>query len=395
MTTVSVSNTLVAELGDDVWVAPVTMRRLGWRRVYYASLVASDLAAGLIAAAVVDGLAPADTVGGRAVFTAALAFGWLLACRLGRTQDASSMPTMSDEVRRVGRVAVVVTALAAFVVLAAGLSDLRTAVVIGLPVAGAASAAARVSGQRLLRVARRRGRCLNRVIVVGGEEEVLDLVGRMRRDQRMGLEPVAACLPGGGNRLSLVRHQVPVMGDVWDAAVTAQRTRAAAIVVGAGPGIDATVVRRLGWQLEGSTADLVVAPPVNEVRKFRLTTRMLGAAPLVHVAERQRSAVQLMCKEILERSVAVLAVLVLAPIMFAIAIAVRSSSAGPALFRQTRVGRDGREFTLLKFRTMVTNADAMRDELLHLNICAAGPMFKIARDPRVTRIGSWLRRTSL
>src|SRR3954469_21480170 len=394
MTTVSVSNTLVAELGDDVRVAPVTMRRLGWRRVYHASLVASDLAAGLIGAAVVDALAPAESVGGRALFTAAMAFGWLLACRLGRAHDVSSMPMMSDEVRRVARVAMVVTALAAFVVLATGV-DLRSAVVVGLPVAGAASAAARVSGQRLLRVARRRGRCLNRVIVVGGEEEVLDLVGRMRRDQRMGLEPVAACLPGGGNRLSLVRHQVPVMGDVWDAAVTAQRTRAAAIVVGAGPGIDATVVRRLGWQLEGSTADLVVAPPVNEVRKFRLTTRMLGAAPLVHVAGRQRSSTQLMCKEIFERMVAAFALLVLAPVVFTLALVIRLSSEGPAFFRQTRVGRDGHAFTLLKFRTMVTNADELLDDLKHMNICETGPLFKIERDPRVTRVGSWLRRTSL
>jgi exopolysaccharide biosynthesis polyprenyl glycosylphosphotransferase len=395
MTTVSVSDTLVAELGDDVWVAPVTMPRLGWRRVYHAGLVTSDLAAGLFAAAFVDALAPAHTVAGRAVLTSGLALGWLLACRLGRSHDVASMPTMSDEIRGVARVAMTVTALAAFVVLAAGATTLRTAVVIGLPVAGAMSAGARFTGQRLLRVARRRGRCLNRVVVVGGEEEVLDLVGRMRRDGRMGLEPVAACLPGGGNRLSLVRHQVPVMGDVWDAAVTAQQQRAAAIVVGAGPGIDATVVRRLGWQLEGSTADLVVAPPVNEVRRFRLTTRMLGAAPLVHVAGRQRNPLQFICKEIIERTVASIALLVLAPVMFTLALAVRMSSEGPALFRQTRVGRDGRTFTLVKFRTMVTNADKLLDDLKHMNICETGPMFKIPRDPRVTRVGSWLRRTSL
>jgi lipopolysaccharide/colanic/teichoic acid biosynthesis glycosyltransferase len=81
--------------------------------------------------------------------------------------------------------------------------------------------------------------------------------------------------------------------------------------------------------------------------------------------------------------------------MFAIAMAVRLTSAGPALFRQTRVGRDGNEFTLLKFRTMVANAHEMRGELSHLNLCDSGPLFKIAQDPRVTRVGAWLRRTSL
>src|SRR4051794_7899423 len=235
MTTVSVSNTLLTELGDDVWVSPVAVRQLGWRRVYHAGLVASDLAAGLLGASVVDLVAPAPTLMGRALFTVTLAFGWLVACRVARTHEIRSLPSMSDEVRRVLRVAAVVTAVAAFVVLAAGLTGLRAAIVVGLPAAGAASASARVVGQRLLRAARRRGRCFNRVVVVGGEEEVLDLVGRMRRDARMGLEPVAACVPGGGNRLSLVRLQVPVMGDVWDAASTAQRQRAAAIVVGGGP----------------------------------------------------------------------------------------------------------------------------------------------------------------
>jgi exopolysaccharide biosynthesis polyprenyl glycosylphosphotransferase len=395
MTTVSVSETLLADLGEEVWVAPIAVRRLGWRRVYYAALVAADLAAGLAAAGVVEILAPSRTLVERAVLTAGLAVLWLTACHLGRTHQLGSMPALVDDVRAVLRVTVVVTALASFIVLAGQLNGLRSAAIVGLPAAGALSASARVVGQRMLRAARNRGRCLNRVVVVGGEEEVLDLVGRMRRDPRMGLEPVGACLPGGGNRLSLVRHQVPVLGDVLDAALTAQRQRAAAVVVGAGPGIDATVVRRLGWQLEGGTADLVVAPPVTEVSKFRLTTRMLGSAPLMHVAGRERSPIQFVCKELIERFVAALALLVLAPVMFAIAAAVRVTSDGPALFRQTRAGRDGREFTLLKFRTMVTNADALREELRHLNICEAGPLFKIARDPRVTRIGSWLRRTSL
>ncbi|MFL6238680.1 MAG: sugar transferase [Actinomycetes bacterium] len=395
MTTVSVSETLVTDLGDDVWVAPLTVRRLGWRRVYHASLVSADLAAGLVAAATVMAITPPQSVLTRSLLTGFLVLGWTLACRLGRAHELASMPTISDDLRAVARVTVAVTAFAAFVAVAGGWTGLRTAVAVGLPVAGASSLAARFAGQRLLRVARNRGRCVNRVVVVGGEEEVLDLVGRMRRDSSLGLQPVAACLPGGGNRLSLVRHQVPVVGDVWDAAHAAERQRATAIVVGAGPGIDSTLVRRLSWQLEGGDAGLVVAPPVSEVRRFRLTTRMLGAGPIVHVASRERSRLQFACKEVVERSAAILAVAILAPMMIVIALAVRLTSPGPALFRQTRVGRDGREFTLLKFRTMVTGADELRAQLDHLNICETGPLFKIPCDPRVTRVGSWLRRTSL
>lgn len=395
VTTVSMNDALVVDIGRDVWIAPVTVERLGWRRIYHAGLVTSDLAAGLIAAAAVVGLAPQHTLLGRAVLTAGLTVSWLCACRFGRAHELRSMPALGDDLRRLARVAATLTAVAAFTVLVFSVTGLRAAIVLGLPIAAAVSMAARVAGQGLLRIARGRGRCRNRVVIVGGEEEVLDLVGRMRRDHGMGLEPVAACLPGGGNRLSLVRHQVPVVGDVWDAAAVAQHQRATAIVVGPGPGIDATVVRRLGWQLEATQADLVVAPPVTEVREFRLTTRMLGSAPLLHVTGRERSAIQVVCKEVVERTAALVAILVLAPVMFGIAAAVRLTSDGPAMFRQTRVGRDGRQFTLLKFRTMVSGADALRDELRDLNICETGPMFKIPRDPRITRIGSWLRRTSL
>jgi exopolysaccharide biosynthesis polyprenyl glycosylphosphotransferase len=84
---------------------------------------------------------------------------------------------------------------------------------------------------------------------------------------------------------------------------------------------------------------------------------------------------------------------VLAPVIAAIAVAIKLSSPGSVLFRQTRVGRQGDEFLMLKFRTMVTDADQLKHELLDLN--EAGPMFKIPNDPRSTRIGRFLRRRSL
>jgi exopolysaccharide biosynthesis polyprenyl glycosylphosphotransferase len=85
--------------------------------------------------------------------------------------------------------------------------------------------------------------------------------------------------------------------------------------------------------------------------------------------------------------------IVLAPLLLAIALAVKLSSPGPVLFRQTRVGRNGDDFKLLKFRTMCSDAEQRKHELRQLN--QAAPMFKIADDPRTTRIGRLLRRRSL
>ena len=90
---------------------------------------------------------------------------------------------------------------------------------------------------------------------------------------------------------------------------------------------------------------------------------------------------------------ATLLMLALAPLLLAVALAIRLDSRGPVLFRQTRVGRDGRRFEMLKFRTMVDGADALKPRLLDRN--EADGLFKIADDPRVTRVGRLLRRTSL
>jgi exopolysaccharide biosynthesis polyprenyl glycosylphosphotransferase len=91
--------------------------------------------------------------------------------------------------------------------------------------------------------------------------------------------------------------------------------------------------------------------------------------------------------------VAVVALVLLAPVLAVIAAAIKLTSRGPVLFRQTRVGRHGRDFQVLKFRTMFSDADQRKQELAELN--QAAPMFKIANDPRTTRVGRFLRRRSL
>jgi len=84
----------------------------------------------------------------------------------------------------------------------------------------------------------------------------------------------------------------------------------------------------------------------------------------------------------------------LLPALAAIAVVIRMEGPGPVLFRQTRVGKDGQPFTLFKFRTMVVNAEQRRADLSRLND-SDGLLFKMRKDPRVTRVGSWLRRYSL
>jgi lipopolysaccharide/colanic/teichoic acid biosynthesis glycosyltransferase len=101
-----------------------------------------------------------------------------------------------------------------------------------------------------------------------------------------------------------------------------------------------------------------------------------------------------MVKECWERPAALIALLALAPLLVALVVAIRLDSRGPAVFRQTRVGRGDRHFTMYKFRTMAIDADARRDQLAGQNQ-ADGPLFKIHEDPRITRLGRSLRRYSV
>jgi exopolysaccharide biosynthesis polyprenyl glycosylphosphotransferase len=102
-----------------------------------------------------------------------------------------------------------------------------------------------------------------------------------------------------------------------------------------------------------------------------------------------------LAKEVSDRLLALVAVIVLMPLLVVISAIVRFSSPGPALFRQTRVGRDGRTFRMLKFRSMFVDAESRLAELSSENLYRAGPLFKVHDDPRITRAGRVLRRYSL
>ena len=102
----------------------------------------------------------------------------------------------------------------------------------------------------------------------------------------------------------------------------------------------------------------------------------------------------LIAKRLIDIIGASFGLVVLAPLFVAIALTIRLRDGSTILFRQTRVGLNGRPFTIFKFRTMVTDADALLADVAHLNVCD-GPLFKAIDDPRITPIGTFLRRSSL
>jgi exopolysaccharide biosynthesis polyprenyl glycosylphosphotransferase len=206
---------------------------------------------------------------------------------------------------------------------------------------------------------------------------------------------VGACLPPHRPYRERIEDiDVPVYGRFGDVVDAVEAAGADTVAVLSCPELDGTELRRLAWQLEESDVDLVVAPALLDVAGPRTTIRPVDGLPLVHVDHPRLSGGRRAAKELFDRASAGLALLLLAPLLLVIGVAIRLTSHGPALFRQTRVGKNGETFTVLKFRSMYVDAEARLAELRAVNE-KDSVLFKIREDPRVTRLGRWLRRYSL
>jgi exopolysaccharide biosynthesis polyprenyl glycosylphosphotransferase len=160
------------------------------------------------------------------------------------------------------------------------------------------------------------------------------------------------------------------------------------------PELDGPALRRLGWALEKTQAELLLAPAITDIVGTRVQIRPVCGLPLLHMERPELKGVRRLTKSLFDRTAAGLGVLVLLPVLLGIALAVKVTSRGPVFFQQERVGRGGRTFSMLKFRSMVTGADSMVDDLVPESD-GNGVLFKKKDDPRVTRVGRFMRRYSL
>ena len=170
--------------------------------------------------------------------------------------------------------------------------------------------------------------------------------------------------------------------------------RADTVVVASQPAGDPDFVKRLAWALEGTSAEVVLSSRIADVAGPRMALRPVEGLPLIHVRIPRFDGGAYLIKRALDIVVSGLALLAFAPFALVIATLIKIDDPGPAFFRQMRVGRDGNEFPMLKFRSMKVDAEQQLAALLEANE-GSGPLFKLKHDPRVTRVGQVLRRFSL
>ena len=366
-----------------------------WMRTYLRRAVIADsccaLVAGLLAQRIrFDGTAGA--LGLYLLLSLGLPVFWLAAVALTGGYDSRFVGGGSDEFRRVLNAAVSLTAGVAIVSYAAKLDIARGYVVFALPCTTTFDLVARYLLRRRLHRLRRFGHCMLRTVAVGHASAVIDLITELRRDSYHGLAVVAACLADANGSDDLAG--VPVSGGLGDVAAAVRNSGADAVAVLACPEMNGARLRALAWELEKTATDLCVAPALMDVAGPRTTIRPVAGLPLLHVDHPELTGVKQVAKGLFDRVTAAAALVLLAPLLMAITIAIRLDDGGPSLFRQTRVGKDGHPFTVVKFRTMVADAEEQKALLMAQNELD-GVLFKIRRDPRVTRTGLWLRRWSL
>jgi exopolysaccharide biosynthesis polyprenyl glycosylphosphotransferase len=376
-----------------------------WQRRYQLGLVGIDFCA--VVVAIVAGYvlrfglrtgtlnSPDDLA-----FSILLPVFWIAAVAVNRGYETRFVGAGTTEFERVFRSFLHVTVLTSFVAFATKSDLARGFVTAVLPLALLIDLTLRCARRRQLHQRRSHGSALTAVLAVGGPASLARFTRLLSRDRFAGLHVVGACVPaeiaddaGSAATEDLAALGVPVLGDADAVVSAAQRCGADTVAVLSGE-VSPEKLRWISWQLEGTEIGLIVSPGLTEVAGRRLHIQPVDGLPLLYVDEPEFSGFRRVVKAVFDRSMAALALLLLAPLLIVLALLVRATSAGPALFRQRRVGLHGELFTLLKFRSMCADAEQRLSQLRELND-SDGVLFKVRRDPRVTRIGRVMRKYSL
>jgi exopolysaccharide biosynthesis polyprenyl glycosylphosphotransferase len=319
---------------------------------------------------------------------------WWISVALAGGYDGRIIGSGAEESRRVVRAGIGVVACVAVLSYSAKLDLARGYVVLSIGFTTAFTALGRHTLRRWLYHLRRRGRYLQRTVVVGPPGPVAELIAKLSTESSHGLSVVAACLAGGNHRVLAKIADVPVCGSVMDTATAVSRFQADAVALVNCDEMDGTRLRELAWTLESTGADLCVAPALMDVAGPRTTIRPVAGLPLVHLDRAKLTGPKRLLKEMFDRTSAIIALTLLSPLLIAVACVIPLCDGGPILFRQVRIGKNGIPFNLYKFRSMAVDAERRKAELEALNE-VNGVLFKIRRDPRLTPIGGWLRRWSI
>ena len=316
---------------------------------------------------------------------------WVALFARYRLYRGNSVVARRDEWRRlVHAVAASVVAMA-LVGFMAKLYVARTWLLLTFVLALVLTAVEREIVRRIFRSLRRGGRVLRRVLIVGANGDAVSLAAALVAEPALGYH-VVGFVDDNAVEGFVLDHR-PVLGSVAHTLEAVRGTGAEGVIV-VTTAVGMAAANRLARELPEAGIRVEVISALRDIAAERLELRCLGQYPMLHVEPVQRRGWRAAAKRGFDATVAGTALVLTAPLLGLVALAIKLTSPGPVLFRQQRIGRDGQLFEVLKFRTMVVDAEQRLAELWAANE-ADGPLFKLHRDPRVTPVGHFLRRFSI
>jgi len=396
-------------LAPDSITAERITRIRDWRDIYSTRLVSTDL---LVLIWVVFGVQIAwfgldtsavqfhgdtrDLVVSYSTVSVLIIVGWMVMLGIYGSREYRVLGTGPDEYKLIANASLRLFGLVALVAYLFQIEVARGYILIAFPLGIAVLILSRWIWRQWLGVQRARGKYSSRVLLVGSESSAIHLARELARQPAAGYLVVGACIPSGNTSEFLPGTGIPTYGSVDELQSAMAAVSADTVIVTSSDDLPPDRIRELSWGLEPGRQHLVVAPSLTDIGGPRIHTRPVAGLPLIHVETPRYDGRKLLAKRAFDVVISGILIVGLSPVLVVIAIAIRLSTPGSVLFRQERVGFNGQRFHMLKFRSMVTDAEAQLAGLAQA-VRAEGNsvMFKMKDDPRVTPIGRVLRRFSL
>lgn len=322
-----------------------------------------------------------------------LILGWMLVLHVFDTRESSVIGTGPLEYKLIVDTTIRVFGVLAILALIFKSDIARGYLLIAFPTGLFLLLLTRWLWRKWLHRQRKDGMFMHRTLVVGEYEKVSHVTSQVAKEAQSGFEIVGAV-----SAVSAHSALIEDYGRAYDydeILVALDETGADTMILTSSDVLSPKKMRRLGWALEDRDVELVVAPALTDIAGPRIHTRPISGLPLLHIEYPRLAGRQYFSKRVFDILGSLVLIVALSPVLLGVALAVKLSSPGPILYRQERIGLNGEPFKMLKFRSMVPNADSQLAGLLAQQGTSDKPLFKIENDPRITPVGRFIRKYSL
>lgn len=320
---------------------------------------------------------------------------WMLILSVYGTRGYRVIGTGSTEYRLVADGAVRLFGVVAIFAFLFGIDLAKGYILVAFPLGLFFLLLSRWAWRKWLGGKRANGEYSSTVLLVGSEASATHLAIELRRRTAAGYRVVGACLPAGKPGDYLPGTDIPVFGGVDDLSSALLESGADTVVITSSD-LPPQRIRELSWSLEPGRKHLVVAPALTDIGGPRIHTRPVAGLPLIHVETPRYEGFKWLAKRLFDVVASAILIVIASPVLLIATVAVALGSSGPVLFRQERMGLGGKKFFMLKFRSMVVDAENL---LPNLQVEERGEgnsvLFKMKNDPRITPVGRLMRRFSI